>query len=89
MSIFSLFERIAQHSNLMDAMMDKLGVRDQLAQRPHGGAVLRRAADRCLSCDHAEACEGWLSKAQSVEEAPDYCRNHDLFQRLKAEVPAQ
>jgi hypothetical protein len=38
---------------------------------------------RCMSCGKPDACSAWLAEHGSAEEAPSFCRNHDLFARLR------
>ena len=68
---------------LMERMFRRLDVEDVLTSLPHGPEVLRRAAARCAACDSASACEAWLDDAASPREAPRFCRNHDLIERLR------
>ena len=77
MSVLDIFSRLTKQADLMDAMMTKLGVADEIWKLPDHAGVLRRAANRCLTCDRPNACQQWLS-----HEAPSFCRNHDLFARV-------
>lgn len=82
MSVLDIFNRMIHQADLMDAMMKKLGVADEMAQMPDHAGVLRRAANRCLTCDKPDACEHWLANEANPDEAPPFCRNHDLFERV-------
>ena len=82
MSVLDIFNRLTQQADLMDAMMKKLGVADEILQLPDHAGVLRRAANRCLTCDRPDACEHWLAHESHPDEAPGFCRNHDLFERV-------
>lgn len=82
MSVLDIFSRLTKQADLMDAMMNKLGVSDEIRNLPDHAGVLRRAANRCLSCDRADACQHWLSHEAQPDEAPSFCRNHDLFARV-------
>lgn len=82
MSVLNIFSRLTHQADLMDAMMKKLGVAEEMLQLPDHAGVLRRAANRCLTCDRPDACEHWLVHESRPDEAPDFCRNHDLFERV-------
>jgi hypothetical protein len=82
MSVLDIFSRLTKQADLMDAMMKKLGVADEIWKLPDHAGVLRRAANRCLTCDRPDACQHWLSHEVNADEAPSFCRNHDLFERV-------
>jgi len=82
MSVLDIFSRLTKQADLMDAMIKKLGVSEQIWALPDHAGVLRRAANRCLSCDKPDACEHWLANESNPDEAPAFCRNHDLFERV-------
>lgn len=82
MSLMDVFRRITLHAPLMEQMTRKLGVHDKLFALPASTGVARRAAERCLECEHAGECTKWLAETRSAELAPDYCNNKDLFVRL-------
>lgn len=82
MSVLDIFSRLTKQADLMDAMMSKLHVSDEISKLPDHAGVLRRAANRCLACDRTDACQHWLSHEVAPDEAPSFCRNHDLFARV-------
>ncbi len=88
MAILKFFDRIYRHMDLMDRMMDVVGVNNKLKTLPDAPGVLRRAVLRCQTCDNTEECQSFLDANSSADEAPVYCRNHDLFARLKREIEA-
>lgn len=83
MGISAMMARIAARSDLIEQMMATLEVRNRVAELPAGGEVLRNAVLRCMSCGKPDACSAWLAEHDSAEEAPAFCRNHDLFARLR------
>lgn len=89
MSVLDIFNRLTQQADLMDAMMKKLGVADEMSKLPDHAGVLRRAANRCLTCDRPDACEHWLANETHPDEAPGFCRNHDLFERVLGTMEKQ
>ena len=86
MSVLDIFTRMARRADLMDEMMEKLGVADELHTMPDHAAVLRRAANRCLTCEKPDACQHWLDHEPNPGSAPDFCRNHDLFERVLTQM---
>lgn len=82
MSVLNIFSRLTNRADLMDDMMDKLGVSDEMHQMPNHAGVLRRAANRCLTCEKPDSCQQWLNTEISPDEAPYFCKNHDLFERV-------
>jgi hypothetical protein len=88
MSLLTIFRKMLHHADLMDSMTVKLGVRDAMANRPGAAGVMRRASNRCLSCTAAGECEDWLATHDSADAAPSFCRNSELFERLKHEIEA-
>lgn len=92
MAFFNIFARVNRRVDLMDDMMVTLQVRQALSELPNSGHVLRRAAIRCLNCGESESCKAWLDGHWQEDEAPSYCRNRDLFARIKrqgAPAPAR
>ncbi|MEX0347219.1 MAG: DUF6455 family protein [Rhizobiaceae bacterium] len=89
MSIFNYFGKAFRHMELMDRMMDAVGVTGKLKSLPGAANVLRRASARCRTCKYPGSCEVLLDNNELLDEAPRYCRNHDLFIRLKQEIEAE
>jgi hypothetical protein len=89
MSVLDIFSRLTKQADLMDAMMKKLGVADEIWKLPDHAGVLRRAANRCMTCDRPDACQHWLSHETNPDEAPSFCRNHDLFERVLTNAEAK
>ncbi len=38
---------------------------------------------RCRGCERVGACDRTLAAGHPRDEAPEYCVNHDVFERLK------
>lgn len=83
MPLYNLYKRVLRHIDLMDRMMGVVGVRAGIRQLPDAADQLRNAANRCLTCRSADACAHFLEVNPTAEHAPVYCRNRDLFERLK------
>ena len=89
MSLLAMYNKMMRQADLMDTMIDTLGVRSALESRPDQANVMRRAAGRCMGCNESAACEQWLTENDSAAEAPQYCRNHDMFERLIHDIEAE
>ena len=64
---------------LMDVMVERLDLRDAMAEMPDTASLLARARSRCVTCDHGAECAELLSRTAPVERAPSWCRNRALF----------
>ncbi len=49
-----------------------------------GANSLRAAVVQCAACSETQACRHWLATHDTAAKAPDYCRNHDLFEAIKS-----
>lgn len=88
MGVMAVLDRMCAKSALLETMVDHLSLRGAMAETADAAGVMRRATVRCLSCGHPQACKVWLEENQYADEAPGYCRNHDLFERLKKQTEA-
>ena len=88
MSIAGYFKRFSPRLELMEAMFERLGANAWFARNAHGPEVLRRATVRCGTCDSTKACSQWLDANPVAQEAPAFCRNHDLLERIRRDLPA-
>jgi hypothetical protein len=86
MPLYSLYKRVLRHIDLLDRMMTAMDVRPAVRQIPDGPELLRNAAHRCLTCSSADRCTEFLDATEHVAEAPEYCRNKDLLDRLRQMV---
>ncbi|MBO6719621.1 MAG: hypothetical protein JJ913_16820 [Rhizobiaceae bacterium] len=82
MGVLGYFSRLARNTELMQEMFSRVGINGWFAQNPHGSEVLRRAALRCGNCTHDAECAQWLEDHATADAAPDFCRNHDLVERI-------
>ncbi|MAS08359.1 MAG: hypothetical protein CL534_27210 [Ahrensia sp.] len=74
---------------LFDIMVNKLGMRTALQSRANSEAVAKRAQARCAECDREDSCQNWLASNDKPDEAPYFCRNHDLLARLKHDTEVE
>ncbi len=78
--------RVAKHAQLVNAMADKSGVDlpRALASGLVTGEGLRTAVVSCMGCTQTDECAQHLSQAEEAAAPPDFCRNRDVFLRLRA-----
>lgn len=86
MSLTDVLGRMTRRADLYERMVDTLGMREPIARLADAPGVNRRAVTRCMTCDKPGECAQWLDEAEAPREAPAYCRNHDLFERLNKAV---
>lgn len=82
MSFLDYFTRLNERALLMEAMIATLGLSETMDNLPDHRNVHRRATTRCLSCEFHDECALWLANNDTADEAPYYCKNHDLFDRM-------
>jgi len=89
----TLLQKIDQSATLMHRMAETVGADfgDALLEGRLTGENLRGAVLRCARCDAADFCETWLDVNASrkdasgiTPDAPDFCANRDLMDRLRA-----
>ncbi|WP_425418627.1 DUF6455 family protein [Oricola indica] len=75
--------------SLFHVMVDKLRMCGALESRPNSDAVMKRAQARCADCGREDTCQSWMAENDQPDETPYFCKNHDLFERLKHEIEAE
>ncbi|MCD2171781.1 DUF6455 family protein [Rhizobium sp. C4] len=88
MSILNYFIRVNEHAMLLEAMTAKLGLTAHLEELPDHRNVMKRAGQRCLACSRPHDCADWLEDNDEPEQAPRFCRNRDLFARMRDQMLA-
>lgn len=86
MKLPALFSRMIHSAGLVERMADTVGASEALSAHASRAVITRRAVSRCVGCSETQACQHWLDAHESADQAPDYCRNHDLFERLKRDI---
>ncbi len=82
MKLFSRQRGTNEGGDLKDAMVTRLGLKQAMDALPDHANIQERARKRCITCNSATDCAQWLATENAPEEAPDYCKNHDLFERI-------
>lgn len=74
------------HTQLVLRMADRQGIDlEELVLRADVTEERFEAAvDRCLGCTQPDACKCLLDSAAPTLNLPDYCRNEELFDELRA-----
>ena len=80
-----MLERVLRHAELMDSMMERVGVDAAVAARVDRGMAWYEARTRCIGCSSERECRDWLSRAEVdvPNEPPMFCCNADFFQPLR------
>ena len=82
-----LAKRIDRHATLFQNMADTVhaDLGESLLDGKIDGQGLRAAVFQCMTCDSADECPQWMeAHPDGAENAPEYCRNRQLLQRLKS-----
>lgn len=78
---------LKDHADLVDRMADALGL-DLEEVMMEGRMDIEQLSDAvlsCTGCTQPDTCRHWLDEqGNPSSEAPGYCRNGDMFARLKA-----
>lgn len=82
----SFFSRLERHADLSTRMAHTVGA--DVAQAAAEGRLpetaVRTMVLTCTRCQSAGSCGEWLEDhAAGAQEAPDYCLNKGLFERVK------
>lgn len=71
----AMLDRVLRQAELMDRVMEQLGVNPAVAARVDRGLGFYEARSRCIACGHERECrEGLQSAARDVGPAP-FCPN--------------
>ncbi|WP_082029759.1 DUF6455 family protein [Ruegeria sp. ANG-S4] len=78
-------KKLKHHAGLVDLMAQNLGV--DLQEAAIAGALeiddISEAVLRCTKCANPGHCESLLGQPSPPRNAPEYCRNRDLLNRLR------
>lgn len=75
------FTQARRRHELMDAMMQTLGVDVLVAVGLEEGQAFVKARSRCRLCPHESACRYWLASPSRVPLPPNFCPNTCFFHR--------
>ena len=74
-----IFNPVRRRQELMDHMMQRLGVDVLTAIRADDGQAFVEARARCRSCLHESDCRNWLESSEGLPLPPDFCPNANLL----------
>jgi len=81
-------DRIFRHAELMDRVMERLGIDPSVAARLDRGTGWYEARTRCLACRDERQCRLWLEQTDPVPAAPPRpCATAEFFRRCRASRP--
>jgi hypothetical protein len=89
-----MLKRVLEQAELMDRMMDALGINPATAARIDRGSAWYEARSRCIACTRDTGCRRWLSGLQGEisSSPPAFCANADFFRLARQSTdkrPAQ
>lgn len=74
-----MFNQVLHRQELMDEMIERLGVDVLTAVRKDNGQAFVRARTRCRYCLHESECRQWLDSSPILPLPPDFCPNANFF----------
>ena len=75
-----VYNRVFRQAELMDRMMERMGVDPSVAVRRENGMAWYEARTRCIDCVHERRCRSWFEPSSSSGAEPDFCPNARFFQ---------
>jgi Family of unknown function (DUF6455) len=86
-----MLDRILRQAELMDRMMERVGVIPAAAARVDRGMAWYEARTRCIACCSERPCRDWLtlSESQAVSAPPEFCHNAEFFRCCGAKNPQE
>jgi len=81
-----LVSKLDKHSDLVNRMAQTVhtDIPAALVSGRLTAQELRGAVMACTGCEGGADCPDWLaSHSEGATDTPRYCRNHDLFARLR------
>ena len=75
------FNQVRHRQELMDHMIERLGVDVLTAIDMEGGCAFVQARARCRNCLHESGCRLWLDSSTASPFPPDFCPNANFFRK--------
>jgi hypothetical protein len=76
-----MLDRIFRQAELMDRVMDRLGVDPFTAARLDRGMAWYEARSKCIACCCERQCRTWLESPDPPPAPPQSCPNGEFFRR--------
>ena len=74
-----MLDRVFRQAELMDRVMERLGVDPAMAARVDRGTAVYEARTRCIACSHERECRHWLEGSGVHASPADFCPNADFL----------
>lgn len=74
-----MLDRNSRQPELMQRMMDRLGVNQALATRVDGGMAWAEARTKCVFCRNEQGCRAWLEGSEGAPMPQGLCPNIGFF----------
>ena len=86
-----MLDRVFRQAELMDRMMERVGVNPAAAARVDRGTAWYEARTSCIACCSERQCRDWLtlSETQAVSAPPEFCHNGAFFHRCGGKSPQE
>jgi hypothetical protein len=81
-----MLDRVFSQAELMDRMIERVGINPAVVARLDRGMTWYAARTRCIECCHARECRAWVDDGRPSAAPPDFCPNAALFQSCRSEV---
>jgi Family of unknown function (DUF6455) len=76
-----MFNQVRRRQELMDHMVQRLGVDLLTAICADQGQAFVEARGRCRNCLHESECRNWLESSEALPLPPDFCPNTNFFRK--------
>jgi hypothetical protein len=83
-----MLDRVFRHAELMDRMMQRIGIDAAAAARLEKGMAFYKARTRCIGCFRERQCRDWLARSEidAPGEPPAFCSDAEFFRRLRSKT---
>ena len=78
-----MLDRIFRQAELMDQVMERVGVDPAAAARVDRGMAWYEARTRCIACCNERQCRAWLACSNPPTALPQSCPNAEFFRRCR------
>jgi hypothetical protein len=82
-----MHKRVLEQADLMDRVMDAIGINPARAARIDRGIARYEARSRCIGCADDQKCRSWLAHTSGAKAntPPEFCPNAAFF-RLAGQI---
>ena len=76
-----MLERIFRQTELMDRVMERVGIDPSTAARLDRGMAWYEARTKCIACCDERQCRAWLERSDPSPAPLQSCPNREFFRR--------